>query len=36
MNNKQKTWYKNLCEGTGLYLYILLNKKYNKFTDVVN
>ena len=36
MNSKQKTWYKNLYEGDGLYLYILLNKKYNKFTDVVN
>ena len=36
MNDKQKTWYKNLNEGTGLYLYILLNKKYNSFTDVKN
>lgn len=33
MNNKQKTWYKNLSSGTGLYLYILLNKKYNTIFD---
>ena len=36
MNRKQQTWYYNLQQGTGLYLYILLNKKYNKFTDVKN
>lgn len=33
MNNKQKNWYKNLYSGTGLYLYILLNKKYNTIFD---
>jgi FkbM family methyltransferase len=33
MNNKQKTWYKNLNSGTGLFLYILLNKKYNTIFD---
>jgi len=33
MNNKQKNWYKNLSSGTGLYLYILLNKKYNTIFD---
>lgn len=33
MNNIQKTWYKNISSGTGLYLYILLNKKYNTIFD---
>lgn len=36
MNPQQKNWYKNLNEGTGLFLYILLNKKYNKFQDINN
>jgi FkbM family methyltransferase len=33
MNNKQKTWYKNLNSGTGLFLYVLLNKKYNNIFE---
>ena len=36
MNSEQKTWYKNLNQGTGLYLYVLLNKKYNNFSQVKN
>lgn len=33
MNSKQKTLYNNLTSGTGLYNYILLNKKYNTIFD---
>jgi FkbM family methyltransferase len=33
MNNKQKNWYHSLSEGTGLYLYVLLNKKYKNIYE---
>lgn len=36
MNNKQKNWYHSLLEGNGLYLYILLNKKYNNIYECKN
>jgi hypothetical protein len=36
MNTKQRTWYSKLTDGTGLFLYVLLNKKYVTVKDIDN
>jgi FkbM family methyltransferase len=36
MNPKQRTWYNKLTDGTGLFLYVLLNKKYVTIKDISN